>query len=77
MVLVACRTEVLSLIFVLHAHAYHHSLYRGNVTASYGRPNFSSRLHFGRNQEGEGDHEVHKGNVVALEKNICIILIQK
>jgi hypothetical protein len=37
---------------VLHAHTYHHSHHRGNVTAPYGRPNLGIRLHFGHNHEG-------------------------
>jgi hypothetical protein len=47
----------LRLLLVLHAHIYHHSHHRGNVTAPYGRPSHRSRLHFGHNQEG--DHEVY------------------
>jgi hypothetical protein len=39
-------------LLVHHAHIYHHSHHRGNVTAPYGRPNLRCRLHFGHNQEG-------------------------
>jgi hypothetical protein len=31
---------------------YHHPPHRDNVTASHGRPNLRSRLHFGHNREG-------------------------
>jgi hypothetical protein len=53
-------------LLVLHAHTYHHSHHRGNVTAPYGRPNLRSRLHFGHNQEW-GPRSLY-GHVVALRK---------
>jgi hypothetical protein len=49
---------VLRSLLVLHAHTYHHSHHRGNVTAPYGRPNLRRQLHFGHNREG-GEHEVY------------------
>jgi hypothetical protein len=42
----------------------HHPPHPDNVTVPHGRPNLRSRLHFSHNREG--DHEVHKGHVVAL-----------
>jgi hypothetical protein len=44
---------------VLHAHIYHNSYLRSNITAPYGRPNLRIRLHLGHNQEG--GHEVYMG----------------
>jgi hypothetical protein len=42
---------------VIHAHVYHHSQRRSNVTVPYGRPKLRSRLHFSHNRRG--DHEVY------------------
>jgi hypothetical protein len=45
---------------------YHHPPHWDNVTAPHGRPNPRSQLHFSHNEEG--DHKVHDGHVVALDK---------
>jgi hypothetical protein len=48
----------------------HHPPHLDNVTVPHGCPNLRSQLHFSYNQEGE--HEVHDGHVVALDKmKIC------
>jgi hypothetical protein len=62
--LVEVRFEVPSWYFIF---VYHHPPHRDNVTAPHGRPNLRSRLHFSH-KTGRGDHEVHKGHVVALVK---------
>jgi hypothetical protein len=49
----------------LHTHTYHHSHHRGIVTAPHGRP--TSEVGYTSATTGRGDHEVHKGHVVALE----------
>jgi hypothetical protein len=55
-------------LLVLHAHIYHHSHQRDNVTAPYGRPKLRSRLHFGHKQEG-GPQSLY-GHVVALGEGV-------
>jgi hypothetical protein len=39
-------------LLVLHAHTYHHSHHRGNVTASYRLPKLGSQLHFVTTRRG-------------------------
>jgi hypothetical protein len=58
---------------VIHAHIYHHSHHRDNLTAPYGRSNLRSRVHIGHNQE-RGPRSLY-GHVVALErKKICSVV---
>ena len=50
--------------------------HRDNVTASHGRPNLRSRLHYWHVQEG-GPRSPLKGHVVALEKKQISTAAQK